>query len=234
MTEKQAHNTHTTHSAPKSERNLMQLWKKYQKAIAIFIIAVVIIFGGWFAYQAWIVKPKETKAQEAIFKAEQYFAIDSLQKALNGDGRNKGFLYIINNYKGTASANMAHYYAGVCYLKLGDAAKAISHLKNFKTNAKQVQMMAYGCLGDAYSETNKKTDAVEAYKKASTTFEDDEATSAEYLFRAALLSEVMGKNEQAIELYRSLKEKYPNSPRGIQADKYLYRLHIEPNDLNVQ
>ena len=85
-------------------------------------------------------------------------------------------------------------------------------------------MMAYGCLGDAYSEANKKADAVDAYKKAATTFEDDKDNSSEYLFRAAMLSEVLGKNKEALDLYKQLKDKYPSTLRGAQIDKYIYRL----------
>ncbi|MFX7878553.1 tetratricopeptide repeat protein, partial [Acinetobacter baumannii] len=108
---------------------------------------------------------------------------------LNGDGQNKGALYVIKNYGGTKAANLAHYYAGVSYLKLGDFNNAVKYLKDFSTDAKQVQLLALGCLGDAYAELNKKEEAIQAYKKAAATFEEDENNSSEYLFRAALLSE---------------------------------------------
>ena len=226
-----------------SDKNLVEknpidraqgFWQKKKQVIAGFIIAVIVVFGGWFGYQSWVVQPKEAKAEEAIFKAQQYFAQDSLQKALDGDGQYKGFLYIINNYSGTKTANLAEYYAGVSYLKLNDFEKAIKHLKAFHTDAKQVQLMAYGCLGDAYSETNKKEEAIDAYKKAASTFEKDEMNSAEYLFRAALLSETMGKNKEALELYKDLKSRFPHTEKGSQADKYIYRLNIEPNDLGAK
>jgi TolA-binding protein len=95
-------------------------------------------------------------------------------------------------------------------------------------------MMAYGCLGDAYSELKKNNDAIDAYKKAASAFEKDDINSSEYLYRAALLSEVSGKNKEALELYKELKEKYPATEKGAQADKYIYRISIEPNDLSVK
>jgi len=208
-------------------------WKKYYKAAAIVVAASIIGLGAWFAYDAWVVQPKEEKAEDAVFKAQQYFAQDSLRLALNGDGTNKGFLYIINNYSGTKTANTAKYYAGVCNLKLGNYNEAIKYLKDFTTDSKPVQMLAYGCLGDAYGEANKKGDAVDAYKKAATTFEDDQANSSEYLFRAALLNEVLGKNKEALDMYKQLKDKFPATMRGSQVDKYIYRLSIEPNDFSV-
>lgn len=209
-------------------------WGKWGRPASIVLAVLIIGFGAWFAYNAWVIQPKEEKAQDAIFKAQQYFGQDSLRKALDGDGVNKGFLYIIKNYDGTKTANLAKYYAGVCDLKLGSFAEAIKYLKDFSTDSKPVQMMAYGCLGDAYSEANKKADAVDAYKKAATTFEDDRDNSSEYLFRAALLSEVLGKNKDALDLYKQLKDKYPNTMRGAQIDKYIYRLSIEPNEFSVK
>ena len=210
-----------------------RIWKKYAKPAAIVLAMLIVGLGAWFGYNALVVQPKEEKAQDAIFKAQQYFGQDSLRKALDGDGVNKGFLYVIKNYDGTRTANLAKYYAGVCDLRLGSYGESIKYLGDFSTDSKPVQMMAYGCLGDAYSESNKKSDAVDAYKKAASTFEDDKDNSAEYLFRAALLSEVLGKNKEALDMYKELKDKYPATQRGSQVDKYIYRLSVEPNDFST-
>lgn len=207
-------------------------WNKYQKAILITLGAIVVVVGGWLIYQNMIVEPKEAQAADAIYKAEANFAQDSLKAALNGVGTTRGFLYIANNYGGTKSGNLAKYYAGVCYLRLGDFNNAVKYLKDFSTDAKQIQMMAYGCLGDAYGELNKNDDAVNYYKKAAQTFEEDQANASEYLFRAGLKLELMGKTKEAVDVYKQVKEKFPQSPRATQADKYIYRLSIEPNDFS--
>lgn len=210
------------------------IWDKYQKPVGIALAALVVVIGGWFAYSNYVIKPKEAAAQDAIFKAEQYFQKDSLKLALNGDGQNKGFLYIIGNYGGTKEADLAKYYAGVCYLRTGDFNNAVKYLADFHTDAQQVQMMAYGCLADAYSELNKNDEAVEYYKKAAGVFEKDETVAPEYLFRAALKLETMGKTAEAIELYKQLKEKYPATERGYGADKYINRLSVQPNDFSIK
>jgi tetratricopeptide (TPR) repeat protein len=212
--------------------SLQKFWQRNGKILSIIIVIIAIVIGGWYGYKQFILKPKEDRAEDAMYKAEQYFAVDSSNLALNGDGMNKGFVYVINNYGGTQAANLAKYYAGISYLKLGNYAKAAQYLKDFSTDAKQIQMVAYGALGDALSELGKKDDAVEAYKKAANTFTDDAGSSAGYLFRAGLLSETMGKNQQAVELYRQIKEKYPNTEQGYQIDKYIYRLSIEKNDFS--
>jgi len=204
-------------------------WEKYQKPVLIVVAVLVIGIGGWLGYNEYIVKPKEEKAHDAMFRAEEYFKLDSSSLVLNGDGQSKGVLYVINNFGGTKAANLCKYYAGVSYLKMGDFNNAVKYLNGFSTDAKQIQLLAYGLLGDAYSELNKKDDAVASYKKAAGTFEADEANSAEYLFRAALLEETNGKPKEALELYKEIKEKFPKTDKGFLADKYIYRLSIEKN-----
>jgi tetratricopeptide (TPR) repeat protein len=161
-----------------------------------------------------------------MFRAEYYYRMDSLRLALKGDNVNPGFAKIVSKYGGTKAGNLAEFYAGNCALKLGDFNGAVKYLKDFTTSADQLQARAYGLLGDAYSELNKKEDAVEEYKKAGTYFEQDDLISPEYLFRAGYLYESMGKNKEAIEMYQKVKEKYPNWGRQsrIDIDKYLARL----------
>ncbi|TDO28054.1 YfgM family protein [Sediminibacterium goheungense] len=208
-------------------------WQQYQKIIIGAVAVVVIGIAGWFGYNEYIVKPKEEKAAEALFKAEEYFRMDSSNLALNGDGQTRGALYVIKNFSGTKAANLAHFYAGVSYLKLGDFNNAVKYLKDFSTDAKQIQLLAYGALGDACAEQNKTDDAISYYKKAGSTFDKDDNNSAEYLFRAALLLETKGKNDEALALYKEIKEKFPKTDKGFQADRYIYRLSIEKNDLGA-
>jgi hypothetical protein len=40
--------------------------------------------------------------------------------ALNGDGKNPGFIKVASKYSGTAAANLSKYYMGLCYLKMDD------------------------------------------------------------------------------------------------------------------
>lgn len=201
-------------------------WTRYQKQIMIAGTVIILLAGGWLGYKKLIQGPKEDKAWDAVFKAEEYFRMDSLQKALNGDGLNAGFLRVIDKYGATDAGNMARYYAGICLLQTGDFAKATTHLKKFKTDAKQIQARAYKLLGDAYSEQGKNDDAISYYKRSAKHFPDDQVNSAEALFFAAALSEKSGKRNEAIDLYKELKEKFPQTRHGFEADKFLARLGV--------
>jgi TolA-binding protein len=55
-------------------------------------------------------------------------------------------------------------------------------------------------------------------------FPEDQMLSSEYLFRAGLLLEMAGKNKEAVEVYKQIKEKFPRTEKGFGIDKYLARL----------
>lgn len=201
-------------------------WEQNKKIILIAGGALVLLVGGWFGYKNFISGPNNEKANEAIWKAQQYLDKDSIKLALNGDGQSAGFEKIAKNYSGTKAGNLAKYYSGLCYLKLSNFNKAVTYLKDYSAETKPTQALAYRLLGDAYSELNKNDDAIEYYEKAGHYFTEDEGQSAESLFRAGLKSEVIGKNENAIKYYKEIKEKFPKTDRGYQVDKYLARLGV--------
>ncbi|MBD0366762.1 MAG: tetratricopeptide repeat protein [Flavisolibacter sp.] len=202
-------------------------WTQYNRPILIACAAVILVAGGYLVYQYFYRAPQEKKAVEAMFNAENYYRMDSLQAALRGDGVNQGFLKIIDKYGGTKSANLARFYAGDIYLKQGDFKNAAKYLGDFKTDSKLIQARAYKLLGDAYAEQGKNKDALAAYKKAAHYFEEDEQNSSEYLFMAAYFaSRVVNDKKEATDLFKELKEKYPRTERGFEADKYLAQLGV--------
>lgn len=201
---------------------------KKNQLIVYILVGGLIAAGAIFGYTELYQKPLEAKAADAMYVAEKYFANDSSELVLQGDGLNKGVLYIIKEYSGTKAANLAKYYAGMSYFRLKDYNKAIEYLKDFSTNAKQVQAVAYGSIGDAYSELKKNEEAIEYYKKAGTHFPEDEAISSEYLFRAASFLELNGQNDAAVEIYKQIKQNYPKSEKGFSIDKYINRLQVQP------
>ncbi len=197
-------------------------WAKNGRIVMIACAAIIILGGGYLGYKYLIREPKEQKASDAMFKAEEYFSKDSLKQALNGDGQYPGFEKIISQYSGTDAANLAKYYAGSVLLKTGDNARAAKYLSDFSTDSKQIQARAYKLLGDADANLGKNSDALNNYKKAAHEFKEDDVNSSEYLFMAAYFADrVLNDKKQAIDLYKELKKNYPNTQYGFEADKYL-------------
>jgi predicted negative regulator of RcsB-dependent stress response len=222
---KTAHHTKEDHEVIVDRAR--DFWTANSRIITIVGLAIILLGGGYLAYKKFYQEPNEAKAQEVIFHAENYYRMDSLNTALKGDGINPGFLKIIDKYGGTKAGNLAKFYAGSCYLQLGDFPKAVKYLDDFSTDAKQVQARAYKLLGDAYAEQGKNKDAFDEYKSAAHHFEKDEANSSDYLFTAAYFAQrVLNDKDAAISLYKELKEKYPRTQHGFDADKYLAQLGV--------
>lgn len=202
-------------------------WGKYSKPLMIASTLIILAVAGWYAYQNFVKKPKEVKGAEAIWKAEEYYRMDSVNQALNGDGINLGFIKVIDKFGGTDAGNLACFYAGSCYIKLNENDKAIKYLKKFEGDSKPIQARAYKLLGDAYGDLGKNSDALSYYKKAAAHFEKDDAASAEYLFDAAYFADrVMKDSKEAISLYKELKEKFPRTQQASDADNYLAQLGV--------
>jgi tetratricopeptide (TPR) repeat protein len=206
-------------------------WGKYGKMLTIVSAVIILLGGAWIGYNYFVVKPKEAKAAELMFKAEEYFRTDSISKALNGDGQHWGFLRIISKYKGTKSGKMASFYAASCYIKLNENEKAIKLLKDFKTSSKPVQARAYKLMADAYGDLGNHKQALEYYQKAGRHFEKDEAFSSESLFLGAYLAQrVLNDSKTAISLYKELKQKFPQTQHAIDADNYLAQMGVYSTD----
>jgi len=197
-----------------------QFIERHQKIIIIVVGLIIVVVLGFFGFRRFYLSPKEKEAQSQMFMAEKYFEQDSLKKALNGDGQYLGFLAIIDEYGITKSANLAHYYAGICYLKMGQFENAITYLKKFSADDQVVTPMAKGAMGDAYMELKQIEKAAGLYFEAAEV-KKNEFTSPLFLMKAAWANEELGNLEKALSYYKRIKEEYPRSNEGREIDKYI-------------
>lgn len=184
------------------------------------IIALVI--AGLFIYK-YYVNNQNAIAQSEMFQAVYYFEADSLNKALNGDGNNLGFLDIIDDYGMTKAGNLAEFYAGAALLKQGQYEEAIEHLENFKTSDLLAQARSYALIGDAYMELGNYSDAANYYKKAAE-YNSNKFFTPQYLMDAALAYEKMGDYNAAKAAYDRIMNEYIDSNEYQSAQKHRARL----------
>lgn len=193
-----------------------------KKMLSIILGGAVVVIGLYFAYTQMYLGPKEIEAQSSIFMAEKYFEKDSLDKAINGDGVNYGFIDIIDEYSGTKTANLAHYYLGISYLRTGAFEDAIEQLKAFSSDDIMISSIALGAIGDAYMELGNVDDAISYYEKAAKNNEN-ELTTPMYLFKAGLAYEEKGDYAKAFDKYTKIKTDFSDSSEGRTIEKYLAR-----------
>jgi tetratricopeptide (TPR) repeat protein len=201
-----------------------QFIEKNQKIILIVVGAIILMVLGYFGFKRLYLAPREKEAQSQMFMAEKYFETDSLTKALKGDGNYLGFLDIIDQYKFTKSANLSHYYAGICYLKKGEFQNAIDQLNDFSSGDELIAPMAIGAMGDAYMELNNTDKAIDYYLKAADKRKND-LTSPMFLMKAGMAYELEGKNDLALKTYLRIKTEFARTNEGRDIDKYIARLN---------
>ncbi len=204
-----------------------QFIEKNKKLVMIVGGAIALIVAVYFLYDYWVTNQDQV-AQSEMFQAVYYFEKDSLDKALNGDGNNYGFLQIIEEYPVTRAANLANYYLGAIYLKKGEYISAIDHLEEFSANDLVVQARAYALMGDAYMEMENYKDAADHYMKASD-YKPNQFTTPPYLLKAAIAYEMLEDYESAYDCYNTIVEKYVKSNEYQLARKHKARLEAKMN-----
>jgi len=183
------------------------------------IAAVIVGIAGYNYY----ISNQNTTAQEELFQAQFYFEADSLGLALNGDGNSYGFLEIIDEFSGTKAANLANFYAGASYLRLGDFDGAIRHLSDFSSNDYLVQARAYALIGDAYMEQDDFSNAIAYYEKAAD-YKPNKSFTPIYLKKLAIAQEQNGSLAEAAGTYGVIEKEYPESTEIHDAKKQKARL----------
>jgi tetratricopeptide (TPR) repeat protein len=196
-----------------------------QKMLLSVLAGILVLVGGVLAYRQFIVKPREGEAQAAIFRAELYFQKDSFNLALNGNDAFQGFLAVADEYSGTAAGNLAHYYAGICYLQTGKFQEAIDQMDNYSGGDIMTTSMAIGVKGDALMELGKVDDAIASYIKAAGKNENT-FTTPMFLMKAGMAYEDQGNYEKALEAYRKIRTEYYQTNEGREVEKYIARAEV--------
>ena len=193
--------------------------EKNQKMITNIILGIMVVVLGIMAYSRYVVSPKELEAQSQIFAGEMLFEQDSFRIAIEGDGNFMGFEYIIDNYGGTTSGNLAKYYTGISYFKLGDYDSALKFLNKFSAEGEMMPAIKAGAIGDCYVELGDNSKAISNFKKASSY--KNSFTAPIYMKKCGIALEANGEQSKAIECYESIKAQYPKSTEAGDIDKYI-------------
>ena len=197
---------------------------KYKMQIVMAIAAIVVIVVGSMMYQTYVSEPRTKEASEAIFQAQNYFAAQEYEKALNGDDQgNMGFIQIADEFSGTPSGNVANAYAGLALAQSGRYEEAIPYLKAFEGSDKMVAPGVLGALGNCYANTGDLSAAVSKFIEAAKVA-DNNTVSPYCLMQAGLIYEKQGNKTEALKVYTQIKEKYFASVQAESIDKYINRV----------
>ena len=193
-----------------------QFIEKNQKAIIACVVAVVVIVLAIFGIKKFVSEPRQAKANEAVFAAEQYFAMGDYKSALYGDSTSTGDQYgvglldVIDKYGSTKAGKRAKYEAGICFLRLGQYQDALKYLEAYNGKDQLTPVIDEMMKGDAEAEQGNNSAALKHYTKAAK-MDDNPITAPFALFKAGIVYLMENDNAKAIECFKSVKEDYPES-----------------------
>ncbi len=190
----------------------------------IIVGVITVIVAGFFGGRYYLQNQNEL-AQNEMFQAQYYFEQDSLDLALYGDGSYLGFVDIADDFGITKAGKLAHFYAGVSFMKQGQYEDALEYLKGYKTRDLIFRARAFSLMGDAYVEMDQFEDAVTYYEKAAA-YKPNEYMTPIYLNKLALVQEEIGNFQGSIEAYDEIISDYPNSAEARNAKKNKQRLEM--------
>jgi tetratricopeptide (TPR) repeat protein len=191
--------------------------------IAVAIVAMVIIY---FGYQKMYLAPREEKAANQMYVAQDFWAKKEWDKAIKGDAGYPGFEKILSDYSNTKAANLAYFYLGVAYLNKGEYRKAIDNLTNYRGGDSMVTAEALGSTGDAYAEL-KEYDKASTYFKKAADKAGNKFLSPFYLKKLGLVYEAQNDNKSAADAYKKIKTDYPESNEAQSMDAYIARVEAK-------
>ena len=176
-------------------------------AVAVIIVAVV-------GYGKFVVEPTETAANEDAWRAEQYFMMDSVDLALNGDSLYPGLYDIVEDHDGTKAAARAQYELGTILRDQGDFAGAIAAFENAALKDDVLATLASINIGDCEVELGNYDAAQDAFGQAIT--QASRSIGEDYLapialYKAALVDLELDNASGAKSKLSRIAKDYPTS-----------------------
>lgn len=202
-----------------------QFIEKNQKAIFAVVIAIVVIVLAIFGIKKFVSEPRQQKANEAIFAAEQFFANGDFNSALYGDSTTNdqysiGLLRVIDKYGSTKAGKRAKYEAGICYLRLGQYQEALKYLDKYNGKDQLTPVINEMMKGDAEIEQGNNDAAIKHYNKAAQ-MDDNPITAPFALFKAGVVYLMNNNNDKAVECFQKVKDSYPESTLFSEMDGFI-------------
>ena len=205
----------------KSEQFIEKNWK----LIVYIAVAILLVVVAIFAIKKFVSEPRQAKANEAIFVAEQYLANQDYNAALYGDSTATdkygiGFLKVIDKYGSTKAGKRARYEAGICYLRLGQYQEALKYLDKYNGKDQLTPVMNEMMKGDAEAELGNNDAAIKHYTKAAK-MDKNPITAPFALFKAGVANLVKGDNAKAVDCFQQVKDDYPESSLFGEMDSFI-------------
>ena len=196
-------------------------YEKHKNAILYGGGGVLAVIIAALLIHQFYITPRNNRANESIFYAEQLFNEGNYEKALNGDGENLGFLGVIDQYGSTKAGNIACLYAAKCYAETDKFQEAIDMLDKFDDcGDAMISPAAFALKGNCYAELGQNDKAADLLLKAAKKA-DNNTLSPTCLLQAGQIFLAQGQKDKALDCFKQIKDKYQQSNIFYEIDKYI-------------
>jgi tetratricopeptide (TPR) repeat protein len=199
-------------------------YAKNKKNVQIAGGALIVVVGGWLAYQFLYLGPRNKEANEALWRVEQWVEMDSMNWVLQGNGEFIGAEELMNKYSGTVAAEKAKYYTACAKRNNGDFQGALDLFKDVDFNDNTIGIQAIGNAGDMYVELGQFDDAADWLQKAAKkamSSDSKDALAPFYLMKAARVQVERQDFASAKELLQEVVDNFKRSQEIGEAQKML-------------
>ncbi|MDR2971289.1 MAG: tetratricopeptide repeat protein [Bacteroidales bacterium] len=209
---------------------IFNFFNQYNKIIYGIAIGLLVVVAALMAINKFYLVPQSEKASALMtVPIDYYMKGDSLSliNALEGDEDNIGFLDIATSFILTNTSNTANYFAGMCYLKLGEKDEALNYLQKFTHKEDTYWYGAQALISDLYDDQGEIAKAIKYCKKAAES--KDPYLGPVNLFKLGQLYERENEWEKAASAYQSIKDKFYSEYQKMNIDKFLERALVNKN-----
>ena len=191
-----------------------QFVDKNRKQLTLVLGGAAVIILAFMGYRMLVQLPAENAAEEAIFQAEHYFAMDSLDLAQYGDGFSAGLEEIMKDYSGTYAASRAAFQVGVISRNERLFEEAIQAFDKVDLDDDVIGPMSLAGMGDCYSDLKDYAHAAEYFLKAADAADAGLAgkfMSPIYHYKRAITLIELGRIKEAKEVLSHIVSEHPDS-----------------------
>ncbi len=195
---------------------------KYRNIILGVAGVLVLAVAGYYVLD-YLNEQKDQEAKEQAIQAFKNYERDSLDKALKGTSQYPGLEKIVDEYGSTKTGRLAKYMLGTALVAQGKNDEGLKYLESFGNNGTLVSAVNFAAQAYVFEEKKEPRKAAQLWEKAAS-IKENAFTTPEYLQQAARCYMDAGDNEAALNIFKDIKKRYPNSEAGRNADKFIARL----------
>lgn len=196
-----------------------------QKFIMWACIVVAAVVALVLLYFYGIRKPGIEAANNAIGQADIELAQGNDSIAL------AQYKQVAEEY-GYDAGNRAALNAAILLYQQGKYEEALSYLKDYKANEEIIGASAKSLEGDCYVNLKKYPEAIDCFKEAAKISNKNPYYTPVFLMKEATVERELKNYKAEAELYRTIKEEYPQYAASMQIDfdKYITRAEAQAGE----